>query len=961
MTINPLLIIIGIIVAIVLIDASRNRILFNIGFRNLKRRKTNTMIVILGLMIGTAIISSSFGIGDTMDNFIQDEIYSDYQETDITVFNNTFAGEYVDVPQGVYLDFKGDVQSIDKVEGVTGEVHGSVSIFNPDSLLTETSVRVMGLNRTEGDYFGSVYADGEKVEIDLEGNEVYIDEPLADDLEAGEGDQVRVFSKVYPQGSFFTVKDVVEDRGRAAWSGEGKMIVSLDQARGLFGLNRSVNFIKISCVGGVEEGNEHSKGVAEEVSELIDQNDRYSFLEVKQVKAEDLDSFQQSISQFSDLFLVFGTFSIIAGVVLTINIFVMLGEERKSESGMSRAIGMTRKKLIRVFSYEGLFYSLGASIVGALMGIAITYVIFHLLGDVFAAFGATKSIVSYIAYKPSSFVTSFSAGFFITVITIFFTTFRISKINIVRAIREIPEPPVSRGSSKIFKLAIAGIVVGALLTALYIPTMQQRWLMTGISLIILGASTVLRRWTGDRIAYTVAAVGLLVWWLIPLPISEASTGDIDMFILSGLFMVTAGVMLVMLNGTIITKFFEMCCRAGSGFKAVVLTGISHPMKERFRTAMTMFIFALIIFSITVMGMIVAIFDTNIDMIVEEQSGGYDIIGFCDTQRPIDNIQRRIELSQNLSTDDFNRIDHASLGYVPTNQTQNGVVMRQMVVGVGPGFVDNNTFGFSAYSENYSSTNAVWEAVLADPDLVLAPGGGQGFGPPGMGPGWQIGDNITLRNKTGVMQQKQIIGLLNQSFIGGVYMSRDTAAQEFNITANSLFFLDTVEGADDEEIAKELEREFIANGFQPLVLSTLIEQITSTMYMFFDLFSGYMGLGLIVGIAGLGIISLRAVHERRLEIGMMRAIGFKRKMIRYAFLIENSFITVMGILMGSILGIAIGWIIWNDSFRSMGWVFVIPYSRILFIGVLAYAIMLVTAIPSANKASKVSPAEALRFD
>lgn len=961
MSINPLLVIIGIIVIIVLIDASRNRILFNIGLRNLKRRKTNTIIVILGLMIGTAIISSSFGIGDTMDNFIQDEVYSDYQETDITVYNRTFAGEYVNIPTSTYLDFKEDVESMDKVEGVTGEVHGSVSIYNPDSLLTVTSARAMGLNESEGVHFGSITAAGEKVEINLEEDEIYIDEPLADDLEAEVGGQITVFSKVYQSGRQFTVKEIVDNKGRAAWGGEGKILVTLGQARDMFGLNRSVNFIKISCVGGVEEGNKYSGSVADEVRELIKEDEDYNLLEVQNVKQEDLESFQESISMFSDLFLVFGTFSIIAGVVLTINIFVMLGEERKSESGMSRAIGMKRKSLIKVFTYEGLFYSIGASIVGALVGIVITYIIFYILGDVFAGFGASSQISTYFDYKLSSLITSFSAGFLITMITILATTYRISNINIVRAIRDIPEPPISKKSKKLLILAGISIVVGVLLILYYMQTYQERWLMTGVSVIILGASTILRRWTGDRIAYTVAALALLLFWLAPLPTSEASTGDIDMFILSGLFMVTAGVMLVMLNGTIITHLFELCCRAGSGFKAVILTGISHPVKERFRTAMTMFIFALIIFSITVMGMIVAIFDTNIDMIIEDQSGGYDIIGFCDTQRPIENMHERVVMSDELDIDDFKRIDHAAVGYVATNQSQNGRVSRQMVIGVGSNFVANNTFGFADYLDEYDSTDEVWNAVLEDPDLVIGPAGGQSMGPPGMGTEFGLGDNISFMDIDGGIRQKQIIGQLNQSFLNGYFMSRDTAAQEFNITATSVFFYDVNEGADDEQIAKDLEREFVANGFQPIVLSTIIEQITSTMYLFFDLFSGYMGLGLIVGIAGLGIISLRAVHERRLEIGMMRAIGFKRSMIRYAFLIENSFITIMGILIGSILGIAIGWIIWNDSFRSMGWVFTIPYTRILFIGILAYGIMLVTAIPSAAKASRVSPAEALRFD
>ena len=43
-----------------------------------------------------------------------------------------------------------------------------------------------------------------------------------------------------------------------------------------------------------------------------------------------------------------------------------------------------------------------------------------------------------------------------------------------------------------------------------------------------------------------------------------------------------------------------------------------------------------------------------------------------------------------------------------------------------------------------------------------------------------------------------------------------------------------------------------------------------------LIQGFMGLGLIVGVAALGVISARAVVERRQQIGVMRAIGFRRR-------------------------------------------------------------------------------------
>ena len=129
------------------------------------------------------------------------------------------------------------------------------------------------------------------------------------------------------------------------------------------------------------------------------------------------------------------------------------------------------------------------------------------------------------------------------------------------------------------------------------------------------------------------------------------------------------------------------------------------------------------------------------------------------------------------------------------------------------------------------------------------------------------------------------------------------------------------------IAKELEAEFFYHGMQPIVISEIVEMFTSSLNMFFNLFTAFLGAGLIIGVSALGIITLRSVHERRLEIGMMRAIGFKRRMVRRAFLLEATLIAVWGMLIGLLQGIYVGWYIWDEGFRELDYVFSIAWVRI----------------------------------
>lgn len=959
---GTMLLIIGIIVvAVVAIDAMRHRVLFKMGFRNIFRRKVDTIIVILGLLVATAIISSSFCVGDTMNNWIESDILSEWQQTDVTVYNTTVQGNYLPVDYHTYLQLKSDIMEVDNVGGVVGEVHGRVSIFDPNSLLSRSDTRTMGMDLDECDGFGEFTKDGVPFEPHLEGGEIFIDQVLAEDIEAREGQHLIIYSSGYPGGQNFTIRYIIDSHGRAAFNGPRKVIMNLNDAQEAFGVPGHINFIRVTSVGGVKEGIRYSDGIFQDIERILEDDHEYRILEARGNKNTVLEEFKGMMSVFTDLFFIFGSFVIIAAIILTINMFVMLGEERKAEMGMSRAIGMKRGHLRRVFSYEGIFYAGGASAAGVFVGVGIAYIIFFLLEDIFAVFGGDVSLLSFFHFTPESLIMAFSAGFLLTMVTILFTVNRISKLNIVRAIREIPEPPVSKTSRKLLYISIAGLVLGVILIIAGMSS-GRLWLpVTGVSLAIIGMGTISRRWVGDRIAYTGVGIFLLIWWFLPLDLLspfEDYTGGMEMFILSGLFLVTAGIMIIMLNGTVITDALEKTAGSGKGSKAVVLSAISHPLKERFRTGMTMFIFALIIFAIIVMSMIVGIFNTNMGRMIEEQSGGYQILGLSNPDRPIDDLHGEI-IQSDLNIEDFEKIDSASRGMVNT-VGKAGTVGMNPIIAVDRNFVKNNTFGFREYLDDYDSIIEVWEAVMSNPTLIVTndPGDFAGMSMEGR---LQLNSTVSLIGSDGIPREKRVVGLMDQFIINGCFMSKETAESEFNTTANNLFFLGVSEGVDADRLGRDMEREFIRYGFQPVVIDSVFKEAMKAQFMFFNLFSGYMGLGLVVGIAGLGIISLRTVHERRLEIGMMRAIGFKRRMIKYVFLIENSFVTISGIILGSVLGIGVGWILWYDGFKPMGWEFYIPWSSVITIAVIAYFAMLLTAIPSAHKASKVSPAEALRFD
>jgi putative ABC transport system permease protein len=118
------------------------------------------------------------------------------------------------------------------------------------------------------------------------------------------------------------------------------------------------------------------------------------------------------------------------------------------------------------------------------------------------------------------------------------------------------------------------------------------------------------------------------------------------------------------------------------------------------------------------------------------------------------------------------------------------------------------------------------------------------------------------------------------------------------------------------------------------------------------------------VAALGVISARAVVERRQEIGVMRAIGFEQGKVRLSFLIESSMVALAGIIIGTALGLIIAFNVIQDSKSDGSWEnlsFVVPWLNFAIIYGLVYGAALLTSFLPARQAARVYPAEALRYE
>jgi putative ABC transport system permease protein len=323
------------------------------------------------------------------------------------------------------------------------------------------------------------------------------------------------------------------------------------------------------------------------------------------------------------------------------------------------------------------------------------------------------------------------------------------------------------------------------------------------------------------------------------------------------------------------------------------------------------------------------------------------------------------MSENLSRDDFKEIYSLTYSFqkVLDENVNTTESIYYGIVGCPQDFLGNTSYSFIEYSDRFESEREVWEALQYNSSYAIIDGTvvpqeyTGGFG----GLTYELGDTITFINRTGVTHSFEIIGVLQETFIQGIFIHDEVAMEKFDVENPTLFMFKLEDDSKSSEIARELEAEFFQNGMQPIVIAEVVEEFTSALNMFFNLFSAFLGAGLIIGVSALGIITLRSVHERRLEIGMMRAIGFKRRMVRTAFLFEAALIAVWGMIIGVIQGIYVGWFIWDSDFRELDYVFSIAWVRIGTVLVIAIIFILACVLPPSHQASKVEPAEALRFE
>jgi putative ABC transport system permease protein len=766
-----------------------------------------------------------------------------------------------------------------------------------------------------------------------------------------------------------TVAGVVTVEGKGGFLLQPDVFVPLPMAQFLYGQEGNVNAIKVSIDGDAHSGVARSDATVRLLDAALaagaashPDDPAYAHVQAVPVKARILAASDRAGATFREVLVAISSFTILAGGMLIVNIFVMLAEERRTELGLARAVGLRRRDLILLFVAEGGTYSLIAGLVGVATGLALSRALIQGFNSVLLA-PSDRLFALPFAPSPLSVAEAFLGGLALSLATILIVTWRTSRLNIVRAIRRLDEPPRPGGrAARSFGMVLTSVGLAAGLAAgLFGDFILE---IAGPSVAIVGAGLLASQRWNRRLVYILTGATLgtfLVASLLYFPTPAGVNNEIMAPIRAMLLVVAIAVILV--QSSWIEKGVRNLVRRLPRWRAAGQPGIAYPFGKRMRTGLTLSIFALVVLIIVTFGVLNASFQPD----VAAQKGGYDVEGTTTT--PIGNLTAfyaahgvvppsgRNPLDEMASYDELEEVDTFGGNLVRVdNATPSypGPPIDYLYAYAAP-FVQSNHFTLEERARGYPTDAAAYQAVLDDPSLVIV---SRTYLIDNEGAIHHVGSRLTVNTSSGPVPFT-IIGVQEQQYLGGVFVNPQVLATNFHDVRGEYLF-HVKPGVDARAAAQDLEAGFQKGGMDASSISDEVAKLQQRSSEFTDLFQIYLGFGLVVGIASLAIVTARNVLERRQEIGMLRAIGFSRRDVRNVFLLEVFSVVSLGLAVGVGTGLFLAWTVTQQYAVELDAHFAVPWENLGVLLAIVYAVTLAATFYPAWKAGRIPPAEAVRY-
>ncbi|WP_207590022.1 ABC transporter permease [Halomontanus rarus] len=242
----------------------------------------------------------------------------------------------------------------------------------------------------------------------------------------------------------------------------------------------------------------------------------------------------------------------------------------------------------------------------------------------------------------------------------------------------------------------------------------------------------------------------------------------------------------------------------------------------------------------------------------------------------------------------------------------------------------------------------------------------------------VGDEISLSFEDGSTKTFTVSGIVDEDITGqpvqpAVYTplephynttietpdgEQERAYPSLEVGATSL---DTVDGVQENVLAyfendadaRQLKTD--GDTIQVQTLDDVVDQVSGIIDQLTVFIGGIAAISLVVGSIGIANIMIVSVTERTREIGIMKAVGARKRDIVQLFLVESVILGAIGAVFGVLLGIGIGYL----AVSMLDWPMIYPLDWIAIAVAVGVGVGVVSGFYPAWRAAKIDPIEALR--
>lgn len=582
-------------------------------------------------------------------------------------------------------------------------------------------------------------------------------------------------------------------------------------------------------------------------------------------------------TDFTGLFIGFSFFLILSATIL-IGLLFRLGIERRSTNiGLLSAVGFTPRGTRRMFLTEGLIVVVAGGLIGVAAAVGYASLMVHGLKTWWYGAIGTRFLDVYVT--PQSLGAGFGISVFVAGIAIWWAMRQLRGLSTRELLSGATEQSLTAAAQK--SRGKRGTRVGMIAVVLSL-------------LLIAGALT-----------------GLI-------PASEAFSGfswQTVAFFIVGTALLTAS--LAFLSSWLDSD--KSAAVRGSGLMGMGRLGMRNAARHRQRSVLTTGLIASATFVIVA---VAAGHRNPASETPDKNSGNGGFLLVAETTTPIlaslTTIEGRRELGLLFNEEAVNAEDQQAAKRKNELLEQLQVMPFRVkpgeeasclniyqtrlprILGVPPAMIERGGFKFiGAGQENpWTLLTEKIEQKSEKIDLPIIPVfGDMNTLQYSLHKG--VGDTIIGPTEENPQYVLKIVGQFDGSVFQGVLlMSEENFRLLYPERAGYEYFLIDADPAVADQLSDILETSLTDYGFDTERVSVRLTRFLSVQNTYLSTFQTLGGLGLLLGTLGLATVMLRNVLERRSELALLRAVGFRNSSLGWLVLWENAFLLTWGLLAGT---------------------------------------------------------------